>query len=115
MRFTRKNWIRFFDGHGKSTTIRLRSQRIGKHNVWAGSYYHPELLGTLHVVGVKSKLFKKLDLFDAKNDGFDTFDELKDELLKLNKSIEPDTIVYINHIEEPIDKDTKSKVIGNDD
>ena len=107
MRFTRRNWVRFFDGHGKNTTIRLKPQRIGKHNVWAGSYYHPELLGTLHVVGVKSKLFKDLSLFDARCDGFDTLDELKDELLKLNKSLELDTMMYINHIEEPIDMDKK--------
>jgi len=46
MRFNRRNWIRFFDGHNKSTTIRLKPQRIGKHNIWAGSYYHPEKLGT---------------------------------------------------------------------
>ena len=112
MRWNRKNWVRFFDGHGKNTTIRLRSQRIGKHNAWAGSYYHPELLGTLHVVGGKSKLFKELSLFDAKNDGFDTLEELKDELLKLNKSILDDTMVYISHIEEPINKDFKLKIQG---
>ena len=110
MRFTRSNWVRFFDDHEKNTTIRLKSQRIGKHNVWAGSYYHPELLGTLYVVGVKSKLFNQLSLFDAKNDGFNTLNELKDELLKLNQSIEPETIVYINHIEEPINKDLKGEI-----
>ena len=104
MRFNRRNWIRFFDGHNKSTTIRLRRQRVGHHNVWAGSYYHPELLGTLEVIGVKSKLFKELNMFDAKMDGFSTLDELKTELLKLNKSIELDNLVYINHVENPINK-----------
>lgn len=108
MRFNRKNWIRVFDGHNKSTTIRLKPQRIGKHNIWAGSYYHPEKLGTVEVVAVKSKLFGNLTDEDGKLDGFDNVHELKAELLELNKSITSVTMVYINHIENPINEDKKT-------
>jgi len=106
MRFNKRNWKKFFDGSNKSTTIRLKPQKIGKHNAWAGSYFHPELLGTLNVIGVKSKLFKELDYYDAKLDGFESLSELIDELKKLNykKKITPDTMVYINHVENPIKK-----------
>jgi hypothetical protein len=105
MRFTRKNWVRFFDGHNKSTTIRLKPQRIGVHNAWAGSYMHPEKIGTFIVWDVTSKRFDQLDFWDAINDGFRELHELKDELKKLNPSISDESVVYINWIEKPVNMD----------
>jgi hypothetical protein len=99
LRFNRRNWVRFFDGHHKSTTIRLKPQRIGTHNAWAGSYNHPELLGTFVVYDVTSKLFKHLDFWDSINDGFRELHELKEELKHLNPGITDETMVYINWIE----------------
>lgn len=109
MRFNRRNWERFFDGHHKSTTIRLKPQRIGKHNAWAGSYMHPELLGTFVVYDVTSKRFDQLDFWDAINDGFRELHELKEELKQLNPGITDETIVYLNWIIDAKNMDKKQK------
>lgn len=109
MRFNRKNWIRFFDGHNKSTTILLRPQRIGIHNAWAGRYMHPELLGTFVVYDVTSKRFDELDCWDAINDGFRELHELKKELKRLYPNITNDTIVYLNWILDTKNLDKKQK------
>ena len=105
MRFTRKKWIRFFDGHHKSTTIRLKPQRLGVHNAWTGGYMHPELLGTFIVYDVTSKRFDQLDYWDAINDGFRELHELKEELIHLNGPITDDTVVYLNWVQNAINKD----------
>jgi len=100
MRFTRKNWNKFFDGSNKKTTIRLKEQRWGHHNAWAGSYMHPEKLGEFDIMGSCSLLYQFLSEQDAIEDGFKTLDELKKELVKLNGNIKPDTI-YIHWVENP--------------
>ena len=109
MRFNRRNWKHFFDGHHKSTTIRLKPQRIGNHNAWAGSYMHPEKLGTLVVYDVTSKKFSQLDFWDAINDGFRELHELKDELRCLNKNITDETIIYLNWINKVVNMDKKTE------
>ena len=94
MRFNRRNWIRFFDGHNKKTTIRLRKSRIGLTNAYAGSRRHPELLGTFYIDGIEEKRFDQLTPQDAIDDGFGNLKELLDELMLLNSQISPETKVY---------------------
>ena len=96
MRFTRKNWNKFFDGSNKQTTIRLKKTPTGKKNAYAGSYMKPELLGTFEIIEVRGKKYKDLDVFDAARDGFSTLEELKTELVKLNRIIVLDGIVWIH-------------------
>jgi len=100
MRFTRKNWEKFFDGSNKQTTIRLKKTPTGKKNAYAGSYYKPELLGTFNITQIWGKKYKDLDVFDAARDGFSSLEELKTELMKLNGIITHDTICYIHECRE---------------
>jgi len=94
MRFTRRNWIKYFDGHNKQTTIRLKKSRIGHHKAYAGSYYHPEILGDFNITKICGIKYKDLTEQNAKDDGFDTLKELQEELQILNGKIEPETILY---------------------
>ena len=102
MRYTKNNWNKYFDGIGKKTTIRLRINKIKNHRCWAGSYFHPELLGTHDITKVVPSKFGKLTEDDARNDGFKTLEELKTELKKLNSKIKPETDVYIHWVENVV-------------
>ena len=55
MRFKRKNWDKFFDGSNKQTTIRLKKSKIGHHKAYAGSYFHPEILGEFDIIIINQK------------------------------------------------------------
>src|SRR4030042_4501987 len=99
MRFTRKNWVKFFDGSAKKTTIRLKMNRKGHHNAWAGRYMHPEKLGEFDITYVNTVPFGVLCENDAVNDGFKTLNELKTELVRLNGDIELETDVFIHWVE----------------
>ena len=99
MRFNRRNWIRFFDGHNKKTTLRLKKSKLGHHKAYAGSYFKPEVLGEFDIVKVEERIFGKLTQQDAIEDGFDTLEELKDELIKLNGKIADDIVIYQHLIE----------------
>ena len=94
MRFTRKNWVKFFDGSNKKTTIRVKKSKIKHHKAYAGSYFKPELLGEFDINQINRVQYKNLTEEDARFDGFKTLEELKNELERLNGIIEPDTIVY---------------------
>lgn len=96
MRFKKKNWIRYFDGHNKVTTIRDHVIRLGHHNCYGGSYYHPEKLGELDITRIVETTYGKLTEQDAKNDGFDTLDELKEELDALIIGVKYDTPLIIH-------------------
>lgn len=100
MRFTRKNWNKFFDGSGKRTTIRLKASRIGHHKGYAGSYMKPEVLGEFQIVSIEQKEYGKLNVFDAIEDGFSTLQELKAEFERLNGKIADETIVYKHYLEQ---------------
>ncbi len=69
MRMTEENWRRF-KTHGKKTTIRPHSLRVGVHRVWCGSYYKSKLLGYALVREGERKLVRGLEPNDAVNDGF---------------------------------------------
>ena len=84
MRFKESNWNKFFDGSNKQTTFRTRKSKIGHHKAYAGSYYHPKLLGEFDVVKIDEKIFDKLTEQDAKDDGFRNLEDLKNELIQLN-------------------------------
>lgn len=98
MRFNKRNWNKFFDDSNKTTTIRLRKSKIGHHKAYAGSYYHPEILGEFDIAECEPKRFCDLNIYDAIQDGFKTINELKEELKKINGNILPHQIVYVNHI-----------------
>lgn len=101
MRFNRRNWVRFFDGHNKKTTLRLKKNRIGHHKAYAGSYMKPVLLGEFDITIVRELKYCDLTENDAKLDGFDTLEELKAELTNLNGKIAGDTLLYQHVIENP--------------
>jgi len=96
MRFNRRNWIKYFDGSNKKTTIRLRKSKSGHHKAYAGSYYHPELLGEFDIIKIVEIRYKDLTEQNAMDDGFKTLEELKVELEKLNGKISEDRILYQN-------------------
>ena len=87
MRFNKRNWIKFFDGHNKKTTIRLRKSKIGHHKAYAGSYFKPEVLGEFDIVKIENLKFKDLTEQDAKDDGFDSLFQLQTELVALNGEV----------------------------
>jgi hypothetical protein len=99
MRFNQRNWIKFFDGHNKKTTIRLRKSKIGHNKAYAGSYYHPILLGEFDIVKIEEKLFGTLNKQDAINDGFESVADLRNELENLNGLIKEETKLYQHWIE----------------
>lgn len=99
MRFNKRNWIRFFDGSNKKTTIRLRKSKIGHHKAYAGSYYNPVVLGEFDIAKVEERGFGTLTKQDARDDGFDTLEQLKTELVNLNGHIDDDTFVYQHWID----------------
>lgn len=99
MRYKKSNWNKYFDGSCKKTTIRLKPCKIKNHKCWAGSYFHPELLGAHDIVKVVRSKFSRLTEDDAMNDGFKTLEELKIELKILNSKINPKTDVYIHWID----------------
>ena len=102
MRFTQKNWDKFFDGTNKQTTFRLKKHKIGHHKAYSGSYFNPILLGEFDIVKVEDKIFEKLNLQDAIDDGFDSVGNLMKELESLNKQlIEPRQILYKHWVENP--------------
>lgn len=94
MRFNKRNWIKYFDGSNKQTTIRLRKSKMGHHKAYAGSYYNPIVLGEFDIVVIQSFFYKDLNKEHAKLDGFNTLEELKKELLLLNGKIMSDTKLY---------------------
>ena len=100
--------MKFFDGSSKTTTIRLKAVPVGHKRAWAGSYMKPELLGEFDVVRVDAMLFRNLIYEDAVADGFESEEELRCELVRLNPGITLDTPVYIYHIENPVNKDKKT-------
>lgn len=100
MRFTRKNWNKFFDGSDKSTTIRVKMSKLGHHKAYAGPYMKPEILGEFDIVSITSKLYKELTDEDAINDGFNSLYDLKLELLNLNGgSMLSDQLLHIHHVQ----------------
>lgn len=96
MRFTRKNWDKFFDGSGKITTIRLKKNRVGLHNAWCGPYNMPVKLGCFDIVKVVITPYSGLTDHDAHLDGFKDLVSLRMELEHLNGNISPSTLVYIH-------------------
>jgi len=105
MRFSRKNWAKFFDGSGKTTTIRLKPVPVGHKNVWSGNYHSSELVGELDLVSVDKVKFSMLSTSDAVNDGFSSIEELKEELKRIySNEVKDDTDVYIHRIKNPVNK-----------
>jgi len=105
MRFNRRNWVKFFDGSGKTTTIRLKPVPVGHKKAWAGSYMKPELLGEFDVVAIDRVRYSNLTIFDAVSDGFRSLEELRDELNRLNPGrIKDVTDVFIHRIENVMNK-----------
>ena len=103
LRFNKRNWIRYFDGSNKKTTIRLKKSKIGHHKAYAGSYYHPELLGEFDITKVEERIFKDLTGQDAKDDGFDNLFELQTELVLLNgNNIKNDNTLLYKHWTENV-------------
>ena len=94
MRFKISNWNKFFDGSNKVTTLRLKQSKMGHHKAYAGSYYHPDLLGEFDIIGVCITRYYALTERDAVYDGFKTLEELKTELRNINGQIEENTILY---------------------
>lgn len=94
MRFNQRNWIKYFDGSNKKTTIRLHKSKVGHHKAYAGSYFKPVVLGEFDIIKVCELIFKDLTLQNAIDDGFSTIEELKNELERLNGPIKPGTILY---------------------
>ena len=93
IRFTRGNWDRFF-GKNKKSTFRIKPKKIGHYNVYGGSYYKPVKFGELNITKVEQgKKLKDLTEQDAIDDGFDTLEELKKEVNRLNK-ITGETMLY---------------------
>lgn len=86
MRFNRRNWVKFFDGSNKKTTLRTTPHRLGKHNAFAGSYYKPIKLGEFEIIKVEEVKYNDLTEQDAKDDGFNSLVGLRLELLSLNGS-----------------------------
>ena len=107
MRFTESNWERFFT-HGKKTTFRIHCKRIGHYGVCGGSYYNPVKFGELDIVKVDAgKPFKELTEQDAKDDGFDSLEELKKEIQRLNKITDETTLYkhWIVNVKKAVDKE----------
>lgn len=100
MRFTEQNWNKFFDGSNKTTTIRMKPSKEGVHNCYSGSYVKPKFLGTVTIHRVQEKLFSQLDGQDAKDDGFKSLEELNTELIRLNKYIPLNKVVYKHYIRD---------------
>ena len=116
MRFTPRNWLKFFDLHNKKTTLRLKQTKLGKHKAWAGSYYEPILLGEFEIIKVVPIRFDCLTLQDALDDGFETLELLKEELQWLNKDLDEQTMLYqhwcVNVKEaKPTDKDERDEAL----
>lgn len=96
--FTKRNWNRFFT-HDKKTTIRFHEVREGLHSAGSGSrlsgtYKH---LGKVHVgkpVEPDGKFVKDFTEQDARDDGFDSLEELMEELrnIKFSIPITPETL-----------------------
>jgi len=99
--------VKFFDGSGKTTTIRVKPVPLGHKRAWAGSYMKPELLGEFDVVRVDAMLFRHLIHEDAFADGFESEEELRIELVRLNPGIGLDTPVFVHHVENPVNRDKK--------
>jgi len=98
IRFTKSNWERFFS-HGKKSTFRIHHKGIGHYMVYGGSYYNPIKFGALNIIKVDAgKPFKELTEQDAVDDGFDSLEELKKEIKRLNK-ITDETILYKHWVE----------------
>ena len=97
MRFTCSNWDKFFNGCNKQTTIRIKKNRVGHHNAWAGSYNKPEKLGSFDIVKVVSTPYKGLNDSDAVLDGFSDIVSLRKELEHLNGKIDDTCPVFIHY------------------
>ena len=96
MRFTRSNWDKFFDGSGKITTIRLKSNRVGQHNAWCGPYNMPVKLGEFIIVKVITTSYEYLSEQDAHLDGFKDLMSLREELCRLNGKIDGNCPMFIH-------------------
>ena len=99
MRFTRKNWEKYFDGSEKRTTIRIKPSRTGHHRAYAGSYYKPVRLGEFDITNVIPRAFGELSIEDAIRDGFKSVEELKTELIRLNGKMDDSKILFIHYTE----------------
>ena len=97
IRFTKENWERFFT-KGKKTTLRIHPREVGHYDVYGGSYYKPEKRGELDIVKVEPRKVTELTEQDAKDDGFDSKEELVKELKRLN-SLTSDSMLYKHWIE----------------
>ena len=102
MRFNKRNWDKFFDGSDKKTTIRLRKSKIGHHKAYAGSYYNPIVLGEFDIVKIDERNWNTLTEQDGIDDGVSGVIELRNELIKLNGTIEGNTKLYKHWIENAV-------------
>jgi hypothetical protein len=59
----------------------------------------PELLGEFDITSVRQTTYERLTEEDAKNDGFDTLEQLLEELKWLNGGLLPETILFIHRTE----------------
>ena len=98
LRFTIKNWNKFFDGSYKKSTIRTKEKQIGHYQADAGSYFNPIKLGEFDIIKIVGKCFGDLGNHDAISDGFNNREELINELMKLNGPLKDSDVVYIHYI-----------------
>lgn len=104
MRFNKRNWIKFFDGSNKKTTLRLKKSKIGHHKAYAGSRSNPTILGEFDIYSIKEIKFKNLTNNEAQADGFDDVELLVQELITLNGKIDSDTLLYQHWIKNAVNK-----------
>lgn len=95
IRFTDENWLCFFT-KGKETTWRKTKRKDGIYHRVKGSLYNPKDTGeTLQIAYEKSKQFCDLNAEDAIRDGFDTLEQFKAELTRLQgEPIDPTKIFH---------------------
>ena len=98
LRFTIKNWNKFFDGSYKKSTIRTKEKQIGHYQADAGSYTNHIKLGEFDIVKVVGKCFGDLGNHDAISDGFNSKEELKAELIRLSGPLKDSDVIYIHYI-----------------
>lgn len=97
VRFTKDNWNRFFT-HSKQQTTRSHPINCGSHPAYTGSRYKPILLGEILIEYYTEKKIKNLNQEDAIKDGFDTLEEFKTELYRLDREhkLTEETTVYLH-------------------
>lgn len=93
LKFDKKYYMPILAGE-KTQTIRKNKKRIRAGETVKGIFPGTPMECRLKITKIGYKQFKYLNDDDAKREGFNTLDELKEELLKIYPTLDPLYRVY---------------------